>query len=94
MEYLTDMEIECINCGVLFIFSTLEQEYYQENGFKKIPHRCPTCREKKSGKSALKVHLAKCKKCGERALLNFEPANPKTVECFSCRKTRMDSYRN
>lgn len=89
MNHFIDKKFECIDCGDVFIFSALEQEYYRDNGFKNTPHRCPSCREKNSGSPALKVHLAKCKKCGGRALLNFQPVNPKAVECLYCRKARL-----
>lgn len=40
---MTDQQIECVECGRSFIWSTGEQRYYAERGLQP-PKRCPDCR--------------------------------------------------
>ena len=39
-----DRTLDCVDCGVAFIHSAADQEYYQEKGFVSDPKRCTTCR--------------------------------------------------
>lgn len=38
-----DKTITCIECGTDFVFTTRDQEFYKEKGFKE-PKRCRNCR--------------------------------------------------
>jgi CxxC-x17-CxxC domain-containing protein len=39
-----DRTIACVDCGVEFIHSVADQEFYSEKGFVSDPKRCPSCR--------------------------------------------------
>lgn len=82
-----DMELHCMDCGRLFIFSAAEQEFFQSKGFKHIPKRCKRCRMTHSGKK--NAHLppeveVNCAECGVRTTVPFKPAQGRPVLCRSC----------
>jgi CxxC-x17-CxxC domain-containing protein len=39
-----DQTINCVDCGVDFIHSAADQEYYAQKGFASDPKRCTSCR--------------------------------------------------
>jgi CxxC-x17-CxxC domain-containing protein len=39
-----DRTLTCVDCGVEFIHSAADQEYYQQKGFTSDPKRCASCR--------------------------------------------------
>jgi len=39
-----DRTITCVDCGVEFIHSAADQEFYVQKGFAADPKRCPSCR--------------------------------------------------
>jgi CxxC-x17-CxxC domain-containing protein len=43
MSY-TDKVLRCRECGVEFVFSAGEQEFYASRGLMNEPGRCPSCR--------------------------------------------------
>jgi len=40
----TDRSLLCVDCGVEFIHSSADQEYYTQKGFTSDPKRCSSCR--------------------------------------------------
>ena len=40
----TDQVITCSDCGIDFVFSASEQEFFAEKGFASAPKRCSSCR--------------------------------------------------
>ena len=40
----TDQVINCSDCGIDFVFSASEQEFFAQKGFTSAPKRCPSCR--------------------------------------------------
>ena len=43
MTYV-DRTMTCVDCGVEFIHSSADQEYYAQKGFTSDPKRCASCR--------------------------------------------------
>ena len=43
MTYV-DRTLTCVDCGVEFIHSAADQEYYAQKGFSSEPKRCTSCR--------------------------------------------------
>ena len=43
MTYV-DRPINCVDCGVEFIHSAADQEFYAQKGFVSDPKRCTSCR--------------------------------------------------
>lgn len=41
---MEDRKLTCRDCGVEFVFTVGEQEFYKEKGFENDPVRCPDCR--------------------------------------------------
>lgn len=41
---MTDKTLQCKDCGVDFIFTAGEQDFYKEKGFENEPQRCADCR--------------------------------------------------
>lgn len=39
-----DQVITCSDCGIDFVFSASEQEFFAEKGFASAPKRCSSCR--------------------------------------------------
>ena len=44
---MEDKTLTCRDCGVEFLFTVGEQEFYKEKGFENEPVRCPDCRRAK-----------------------------------------------
>jgi CxxC-x17-CxxC domain-containing protein len=40
----TDKVLQCTDCGVDFVFSASEQQFFAEKGFASAPKRCASCR--------------------------------------------------
>ena len=40
----TDQVLNCADCGIDFVFSASEQEFFAEKGFASAPKRCSACR--------------------------------------------------
>lgn len=40
----TDRTLTCVDCGVEFIHSAADQEFYEQKGFVSDPKRCTSCR--------------------------------------------------
>lgn len=43
MTYV-DRTLNCVDCGVEFVHSAADQEYYAQKGFASDPKRCASCR--------------------------------------------------
>jgi len=46
MSY-ADKTITCRDCGMDFVFTAGEQEFYAQKGFTNEPSRCPACRQQR-----------------------------------------------
>lgn len=44
---MEEKTLKCRDCGVDFVFTVGEQEFYKEKGFENDPVRCPDCRRAK-----------------------------------------------
>ena len=40
----TDKVLTCSDCGIDFVFSASEQEFFAQKGFASAPKRCSSCR--------------------------------------------------
>jgi len=40
----SDRTLTCVDCGMSFVHSVADQEYYAQKGFTSEPKRCPACR--------------------------------------------------
>ena len=47
----TDRVITCADCGIDFVFSASEQEFFAQKGFASAPKRCKSCRTQRRAAS-------------------------------------------
>ena len=90
-----DKTIRCRDCGMDFVFSAGEQQFYAEKGLLNEPQRCQSCRAVAKQNRALgistpstggqrEMHAAVCAECGGQALVPFLPRNDRPVYCSNC----------
>jgi CxxC-x17-CxxC domain-containing protein len=89
----TDKMLQCRECGVDFVFSAGEQEFYAAKGLLNEPARCPDCRAARRARSAgtgydlggrREMHPATCASCGVETKVPFLPRGDRPVYCSSC----------
>ncbi|MBI2851839.1 MAG: zinc-ribbon domain containing protein [Chloroflexi bacterium] len=101
---LQDKAIQCSDCGVNFVFTAGEQEFFATKGYANEPKRCPTCRQSRrsthSGEgnfnsgSTRQLFPAVCAECGKDTQVPFEPRLGRPVYCSDCySKMRPDRQR-
>lgn len=90
---MPDIEIPCVQCKDIFIFTEKEQDvFYQRNMMP--PQRCPKCRSKKvaAGDNAPKKFEIVCDNCGKHDHVPFQPKVGRAVlcrECYNANKSRV-----
>lgn len=75
-----DKTIKCLDCGVEFVFSAGEQEFYASKGFCNDPVRCKPCRMARKAGS----HQVICAGCGIETTVKFMPKGDRPVYCSEC----------
>jgi CxxC-x17-CxxC domain-containing protein len=90
---LEDKTLQCRECGQDFVFSTGEQEFYQQKGLLNDPGRCADCRQRRrqaaqgqarGERAPREMHTITCAECGQEAQVPFLPRNDKPVYCSAC----------
>jgi CxxC-x17-CxxC domain-containing protein len=105
----SDIDLTCKDCGQSFVFTSGEQEFYQQRGLQNRPGRCPTCRSARKasggggggsygggggyGGGQREMFRATCSECGQEARVPFEPRGDKPVYCSSCFETKRPARR-
>jgi CxxC-x17-CxxC domain-containing protein len=103
----SDITLTCKDCSQPFVFTTGEQEFYQQRGLMNQPGRCQSCRgaRRASGGSsgyssggsgyggAREMFTATCSQCGQEARVPFQPRGDKPVYCSSCFETKRPARR-
>ena len=88
-----DKTLNCRECGNDFVFTTGEQEFYQQKGLLNQPSRCPGCRVARRGaggtgtrseRAPRERHTVICAECGTETQVPFLPKNDRPVYCSSC----------
>ena len=82
---MPDVEIPCVQCKDIFLFTEKEQEtFYRQN--LAHPQRCQKCRSKKavSGESAPTRFEIICDHCGKHDHVPFQPKVGRSVLCKEC----------
>jgi CxxC-x17-CxxC domain-containing protein len=92
-----DMELECGDCGVTFVFSAEDQEFYSQKRYSN-PKRCPDCRAQRKMNSPRgggrsrgggggfnkPQYRVTCSACGCETTVPFEPRGDRPVYCSDC----------
>ena len=86
---MDDKTLVCKECGVEFLFSAQEQEFYAEKGFQNEPARCPECRRVRkqqagAGRGERQYYAAVCANCGADTQVPFKPTGIRPVYCRDC----------
>ena len=97
MTYV-DRTLTCVDCGIEFVHSAEDQEYYALKGFVSDPKRCPSCRAARRsmreagedsghdrGNGGPREYFAVvCTRCGNQAQVPFKPHMDRPVYCSDC----------
>ena len=82
---MPNVEIPCVQCKEMFIFTEKEQEtFYRRN--LPSPQRCSKCRPKKNGQSennSTRFEII-CDHCGRHDRVPFQPKVGRSVLCKDC----------
>jgi CxxC-x17-CxxC domain-containing protein len=83
-----DRTLVCRDCGIQFIFTAGEQEFYQSKGLLNEPGRCPECRAlRREGRAVPRPrmqHEVACAICGSITQVPFVPTQGRPVYCQDC----------
>lgn len=91
---MPDIEIPCVQCKEVFIFTEKEQEiFYQRN--MPPPQRCAKCRSKKAatGENAPQRYEIVCDNCGKHDQVPFQPKVGRTILCRECHNANKSKVR-
>ena len=82
----SDRNLVCRDCGITFVFTSGEQEFYAAKGFRNDPARCPECREvrRRERRGPRELHTVVCERCGVTTEVPFQPTGAKPVYCRDC----------
>jgi len=90
-----DKVLVCRDCGVEFVFTAGEQQFYAEKGFQNEPQRCKACRDAKKAsrgerteRGEREMYDAVCAACGAPTRIPFKPRNDRPVYCSACFQAR------
>jgi CxxC-x17-CxxC domain-containing protein len=91
---MPDVEIPCIACGTVFIFSEREQGFHYQRNLPN-PQRCVKCRPRKAenGSSETARHEIICDHCGRKDFVPFKPKNGRPVHCRDCHNANKSKSR-
>ena len=93
-----DKTIKCRDCGIDFVFTAGEQEFYAEKGLLNEPQRCPSCRARRRAQrnsgTARQTYPVVCAMCGAETTVPFMPRQDRPVYCSTCyEKVRSEASR-
>src|SRR5689334_24560322 len=85
MSY-ADKTLTCRDCGMDFVFTAGEQEFYAQKGFTNEPTRCPSCRQqrKSSGGGSRGGGYGERDSYGSRSSYSSGQREMHTTTCASC----------
>ena len=70
MEY-RDRVLKCVDCGAEFVFTSGEQLFFADRGFRNEPKRCKSCKSKRGQDPGRQAHHPRvetattCTQCGK-----------------------------
>ena len=93
-----DQTLRCRECGVDFIWTAGEQDFYASRGLTNPPSRCPSCRAARKAsmgnggggygggrdRAPREMHEVTCASCGGIARVPFVPRGDRPVYCSDC----------
>ena len=86
-----DKTLQCVDCGMDFVFTAEEQEFFSTKGYTNEPKRCLTCRRTRRTRRSdsgdfqtRQMYTAVCASCGKDCEVPFEPRDGRPVYCSDC----------
>ena len=88
-----DKVLTCKDCGLEFVFSGREQQFFADKGFQNQPQRCRECRQVRRAQAggettsrggAKPSFEAVCAQCGAQTTVPFRPRGDRPVYCRTC----------
>jgi CxxC-x17-CxxC domain-containing protein len=93
---MSDLDLVCAECGVAFVFTAAEGEFYEAQGLV-APKRCRSCRRARKQRASAPPSRAgfdiTCATCGKPARVPFEPEAGRDVYCQPCYRARRCTLR-
>ncbi len=95
----SDRNVRCGGCGLQFVFSAGEQEFFQAKGFIHEPRHCKECKAKrelqKGGEKLPRIETpVTCAECGDHTTVPFKPTQQRPVLCATCFNRRKTEIRH
>jgi CxxC-x17-CxxC domain-containing protein len=92
MEY-HDRVLKCVECGAEFVFTSGEQMFFADKGFKNEPKRCKNCKSRRGAASGgsnpqRSETRTACSQCGKETTVPFKPTQGRPVYCRECFQQR------
>lgn len=88
---MEDKTLTCKDCGMQFVFTGREQEFFAEKGFVNQPQRCRDCRHARRSQSGGETRTSSrpsfdtvCAQCGVETTVPFRPRGDRPVYCRTC----------
>jgi CxxC-x17-CxxC domain-containing protein len=85
MSY-ADKTITCRDCGMDFVFTSGEQEFYAQKGFTNEPTRCSSCRQQRKAGGSSRGGYGDRDSYGGHDSYSRGPREMHTTTCASCGK--------
>lgn len=86
-----DLRLPCCDCGKLFLFTALEQQFFKTKGLNNLPKRCANCRltnrnwrRVQRGESVPPLSSVECAECAALTKVPFNPTGHRPVYCSYC----------
>ena len=89
-----DKVLNCVECGLAFVFSGEEANRHAQRGYSHEPRRCPPCRADARRRRAQETpppprragpgHVTLCSGCGVEVFLPAPPAPGTPAFCDAC----------
>lgn len=90
-----DKTLTCTECGIEFVFSAGEQEFFHLRSLTNVPKRCPNCRLtlrfSRAGKDTTNLTEVACADCSRATRVPFKPKGYRPVYCNDCLAQRKTS---
>jgi CxxC-x17-CxxC domain-containing protein len=89
MEF-QDRVLQCIDCGIEFVFTAGEQMFFYDKHLRNEPKRCKSCKAKRVAilsrdqASSRVVTRMTCSACGRKTTVPFRPTQNRPVFCRDC----------
>jgi CxxC-x17-CxxC domain-containing protein len=95
-----DKVLKCAECGSEFVFTSGEQMFFADKGFKNEPKRCKPCKTARAqggasagaGGAATNMQRVEtktvCSQCGKETTVPFRPTQGRPVYCRECFQQR------